>query len=247
MPSDNDLLFGKIALSKGYFTQEQLDQALTIQSTSKDHLPLGRILVNEGYLTDEQHSEILAIQRKNMKALDSLQKRQRESLLFGKLAVREGFMTEAQANECLREQAKEGEKRSLGEIMVSKGCLTSQQVTAILAKQYKKIMSCPVCRLSFTVLTISKEKRIDCPRCKGPLADGKPSDSMRTDGEFATKTLQAAKREAPPDSLAESRIIPHNSIKLKLTCTICAHPFEGALDSTGRARCPLCQTTFVPK
>ena len=247
MPADNDLLFGKIALYKGYFTQEKLDQALAIQSTGKDHLPLGRILVNEGDLTEEQHSEILNVQRKKMKAVDTLQKQQRESILFGKLAVREGFLTEAEANECLREQAKEGEKRSLGEIMGSKGYLNSQQVTAILAKQYKKIMSCPVCRLSFTVLTISKEKRIDCPRCKGPLADGKPSDSMRTDGEFATRTLLAAKREARPDSLAESRIIPPHSIKLKLTCTICGHPFEGPLDSTGRVRCPSCQTTFIPK
>lgn len=247
MPSDNDLLFGKIALSKGYCTQENLDWALAIQATSKDHLPLGRILVNEGYLTEERHSEILTLQRKNMKAVDSLHKREKESILFGKLAVREGFLLEAEANECLREQAKEGEKRSLGEIMVSRGYLTSQQVTAILAKQYKKIMSCPACRLSFTVLTISKEKKIGCPRCKGPLADGKPSDSMRTDGEFATRTLLAAKREAPPDSLAESRIIPPHAMKLKLTCTICGHPFLGALDSTGRARCPSCQTTFVPK
>jgi protein-arginine kinase activator protein McsA len=247
MPSDNSLLFGKIALSRGYCTQEKLDWALAIQSTSKDHLPLGRILVNEGYLTEDQHSEILTLQRKNMKAVDTLQKKQRGSLLFGKLAVREGFLTAAEANECLREQAKEGEKRSLGEIMVSKGYLTSQQVTAILAKQYKKIMSCPACRLSFTVLTISKERKIDCPRCKGPLADGKPSDSMRTDGEFATRTLLAAKREAPPDPLAESRVIPPNSIKLRLTCTICGHPFEGVLDSTGRVRCPSCQTTFVPK
>ena len=55
MPSDNDLLFGKIVLSKGYCAQESLDWCLAIQSTSADRVPLGRILVDEGYLSEEQH------------------------------------------------------------------------------------------------------------------------------------------------------------------------------------------------
>jgi Zn finger protein HypA/HybF involved in hydrogenase expression len=247
MPADNDLLFGKIAVTQGFCTNEQIDWGVAIQSTGSDRLPLGRILVNEGYLTEEQHSKVLAVQRANMKAVDPLAKQQKEALLFGKLAVREGLLTQGEANECLKEQAKPGEKRALGEIMVSKGYLTAAQVKSLLGKQEKKIMSCATCKLSFTVLTIAKEKSVGCPRCKRPLQEGKPSESTRTDAEFATQTLRAAKRELPPGSLAASRVIPPEAVKVKLTCTICNQFIEGFLDSTGRIRCPLCHTTFVPR
>jgi DNA-directed RNA polymerase subunit RPC12/RpoP len=247
VPSDNELLLGKIILEKGFCTQAHIDRCLAIQAARHDGTPLGRVLVSEGFITEEQHSEALAIQRRNMSAVDPLLKKQKESVLFGKLAVREGLISEEEANKCLRQQALEGEKRSLGEIMVAKGCLTSEQVKDLLSKQQKRIMSCPVCRLCFTVLTISKGKKIACPRCKGPLVEGKPSDSTRTDAEFATKVLRAAKREVPPGSMAESRVIRPEAVQVEAVCLICDQPFFGYLDSTGRARCPSCHATFVPK
>jgi uncharacterized CHY-type Zn-finger protein len=247
VPSDNDLLFGKIAFGKGYCTQDQIDSCLVIQSTSRDASPLGRILVNEGYLTEQQHSEVLALQRKTMAVATRFMKKRKESILFGKLAVREGLLTEVEARDCLRIQAAETEKRSLGEIMVSKGYLTSELVKSLLAKQQKKIMSCPVCRLSFTVLTISREKRIDCPRCRGPLAEGKPSDSTRTDAEFATHILRAAKKEIPAGALGESRVFPPEALHLQMNCTICGHAFDALIDTRGRVRCPSCHSSFVPK
>lgn len=248
MPSDSDLLFGKIATQQSFCTRQQIEWCVAIQSTSKVPLPLGRILVNEGYLTEEQHSRILAIQRGNLKAPDPQHDRQeKEALLFGRLAVREGFLTQEEANDCLREQSKEGEKRALGEIMVARGYLTSSQVKLLLGRQEKKIMHCPACRLSFTVLTISKEKSILCPRCKGPLRDGKPTDSTRTDAEFATRTLQAAKKELPRAAQDPSRVIPPAAVRMKTQCVICDRAFEEALDSTGRVRCPHCHATFVPR
>jgi protein-arginine kinase activator protein McsA len=246
MPSDTDLLFGKIAIRQGFCTKEQIERCVAIQATSTNRLPFGRILVDEGYLTEEQHSKVLEIQRKNIKERASLTKREKETVLFGKLAVREGFLTEEEANTCLSEQAKEGEKRTLGEIMVSKGYLTAAQVKVLLARQEKKIMNCPTCMLTFTVLTISKGK-IGCPRCKQPLLEGKPSDSTHTDAEFATQMLRAAKGELPPGSQVPSRVIPPGAVMLKLRCIVCHQPIEEFPDSTGRVRCPSCMATFVPK
>lgn len=242
-----DLLLGRIAVGKGYCTQEQIDRCLAVQAASPERLPLGRILVNEGYLAEEQHSEVLALQRRTMRVATRFMKKRKEAILFGKLAVREGLLTQTQANDCLRAQAAETEKRSLGEIMVSKGFLIPEQVKSLLAKQQKKIMSCPACRLSFTVLTISRGKRIDCPRCKGPLNEGKPSDSTRTDAEFTTQILRAAKKVLPSEGLDESRVIPPEAIRVKVTCSICRHPFEGFVDSTSRVRCPSCHATYVPR
>ena len=69
---------------------------------------------------------------------------------------------------------------------------------SFMGKQQKRLMSCPSCRLSFTVLSLSQGKQVHCPRCKGPLREGKPTESTRTDAEFATQVLRAVKAEAPP-------------------------------------------------
>jgi protein-arginine kinase activator protein McsA len=246
MPSNSDLLFGKIALGQGFCTKEQIEWCVAIQATSPDHLPLGRILVNEGYLSEDQHSKVLLIQRKNLAKPDPHSQREKESILFGKLAVREGLLSKEEVNECLKLQAAQGEKRALGEIMIEKGYLSSAQVQALLGKQAKKIMACPACKLTFTVLTISQEKKIGCPRCQRPLEEGAAA-STRSDAEFATRTLRAAKRELPRDALAQSRIILPEALKVKLRCVICDKYFEQFLDSTGRVRCPSCHSTFVPK
>lgn len=243
MPADSDLLFGKIAVVQGFCKKDQVDHCLKRQARSKRPMPLGRHLIDEGFITDEQHSKVLEIQRKNLGVLDPVRKASRETVLFGKLAVREGCLSEAQVNECLRLQALDDETRSLGEIAVALGYLTPDHVKLLLAKQLKKIMSCPNCQLSYTVLSISPEPRLECPRCKGSLREGKPSDSVGTDAEFDTITARALKSKVAP--------VPGGPRKplrtLKLTCKICGHPFEGAPDSTNRVQCPSCQTRFVVK
>jgi hypothetical protein len=248
VPSDGDLLFGKLAVGKGYCAQESVDWCMAIQHSGAERTPLGRILVDEGYLTEAQHSELLSLQRKNLVAVDPVAKKTRESVLFGKLVMREGLLSADQVNECLAEQAREGERRSLGEIMVAKGLLAAEQVHRLLEKQQKRIMACPACRMSFTVLSISQDRKgVACPRCKGPLDEAGPSASPTTNAEFATQVIRAAKKELPPGSIKETRIIPPNAAKVRTVCVVCDEKIEGVLDSTGRLRCPSCQSTFVPK
>jgi len=248
MPSDSDLLFGKLAVGMWFCTQEGIEACLLVQAASPDRLPLGRVLINEGHITEAQHSQILAAQRKNLNAIDPLLKRQRESILFGKLAVREGLLTAAQVNECLQQQATQGDTRSLGEIMVSKSMLSFKQVQALLAKQEKKIMTCAACKMSFTVMSISQGKKVvSCPRCKGPLSEGKSSDTVGTDAEFATQVLVAAKQQVPPGARNETRIMQAKGPTVTTRCVVCDQKLRGVLDSTGRLRCPSCQSTFVPK
>jgi len=247
VPSDSELLFGKIALSHGFCTQAQIDRCLAIQSSTKDPLPLGRLLVKHGSPSEEPYAQRMAAQQDNLKTVDPVLKKRKEAVIFGKLAVREGLLTEVEVNECLRLQAAPGEVRSLGEIMLANGILTAQQVKALLAKQQKKIMSCTACRMSFTVLTISREKEINCPRCKKPLADQPQAVTTHTDAEFATQVLLAAKTSIPKGSQSETRIFAAKAPKLKAKCIVCDQVFESPPDSTGRVRCPSCQTLFVPK
>src|SRR5204862_7594890 len=97
----------------------------------------------ERFITEDQHSEILSIQRRNLSVIDPVSKVSKEATLIGRLAVREKLMTEKDVNLCLKLQAKEGEQRTLGEIMVEQGFLSSAQVKSLLGKQQKRIMSCP--------------------------------------------------------------------------------------------------------
>lgn len=242
MGADQDLLFGKIAVNRKYCTAAQLDKCIALQANSRDRVPLGQILRSEGYITEDQHSEILAIQRKNLTVIDPVRKVSKESILLGKLAVREGLASEADVNLCLRLQAKDGEKRSLGEIMVEQGYLTAPQVKQLLSKQHKRIMSCAKCKLSFTVLSSTQAKNVNCPRCKGPLKEGKPTDSVRTDAHLETSVSNRIRKEAEK---SDPQLSATGSIRVvKMTCPMCAKAFAEPVDSKGRVDCPHCHSTF---
>lgn len=154
-----------------------------------------------------------------------------EDLLLGKLAVREGICTQEQIDECLRIQAISRSTALLGDLLLFKGYLTTAQLKTLLSRQHKKVMACPSCGLSFTVLTLSEGKSVQCPKCKGTLVQTRPEGSTRTDAEFATGRLCIA--PAPPGP------------KVKIACIICDTTFETVTDSSSRVRCPACQSTFT--
>ena len=250
MTASGDLLFGKIALTEKFCTQKQIDECTRLQlQLQSPHQPaprLGDLLVEKGCLTPDQHAKILEIQQQNLDLVDPLVKKRKESVLFGKLAIKVGLVTADEVNQCLRLQAEPNEMRSLGEILVAKGFLTAVQVKDILNKQLKKIMSCPACKLSFTVLTLSEGKRIDCPKCKGPLKEGKQSDTTRTDAEFSTQVMRSVQAGLPPVATPRQPKGP-TLMRKKCECVICDNVFDAALDSSGRVQCPACYTTFTPK
>lgn len=152
-------------------------------------------------------------------------------LLLGKLAVRERICTQQQVDECLQMQSMTGSTAPLGDLLLFKGYLTGTQLKDLLSKQHKKLMICPSCRLSFTVLTLSDGKSPRCPRCKGPLAESGREGPTRTDAEFATGRVQVIPPQIGPR-------VPH-------VCIICEESFVEAVDSAGRVRCPGCRSTFT--
>jgi len=240
--ADQDLLFGQIALKRKFCTQEQLNKCLALQAGSKDGLPLGQLLRREGYISEEQHSEILRLQRRNLSVVDPVSQASKEATLIGRLAVREKLMSEKDVNLCLRLQAKEGEKRTIGEIMVAQGYLTPPQLKTLLGKQLKRIMSCPKCRLSFTVLSVIRAKNNNYPRCKGTLEEGKPSDSVRTDADLETSVSNRLRKEKAKPAPSPT---PNSSVRMvKMNCPMCAKPFCEPVDSKGRVDCPFCLSSF---
>lgn len=156
-----------------------------------------------------------------------------EDMLLGRLAVREGVCTQEQVDECLRIQSMNRSSAPLGDILLYKGYLTDLQLKNLLARQHKKVMTCPACRLSFTVVTLTEGKSARCPRCKGLLQGIAAGMPTRTDAEFSTRKIPTA-----PTS---------RTSLVKFACIICDHAFQAEPDLSGRVRCPSCQSSFLPK
>jgi len=58
-----DKTFGDVAVEKGFITEDQLEEALKIQtkevSSTGERRPVGRILINEGFMTLQKVGEVL--------------------------------------------------------------------------------------------------------------------------------------------------------------------------------------------
>lgn len=162
-----------------------------------------------------------------------------EDALLGRLAVRGGFCSQEQIDECVRLQAASRSPAPLGDLLQFKGYLTASQLKDLLSRQHKKIMTCPPCRLSYTVLTLSEGKSARCPRCKGSLLEASPQGPTRTDAEINTQRMRTVPSPVPA--------APGQAKKAGMVCVVCDQRFDWTPDASGRVRCPACQSTFTSK
>jgi uncharacterized paraquat-inducible protein A len=153
-------------------------------------------------------------------------------MLLGKLAVREGVCTQEQVDECLQMQSIGGSEAPLGDLLLFKGYLTAHRLKELLSRQQKKVMTCPACRISFTVVSLTGGNSARCPRCKGPLEEPGSDAPLRADAEFSTRKVPTTRSSGPNESYA---------------CVICDRAFQAARDASGRVRCPSCGSSFSPK
>ena len=156
--------------------------------------------------------------------------REREDRLLGKLAVREGICTQDQVDECFQIQSMTQSTAPLGDILLYKGYLSDRELKALLARREKKVMACLACRLSFSVVTLSGGQSARCPRCKGPLQDADGDRLLKTDAEFSTRKIPA--------------VLPPAGPQKDVSCVVCDHRFPAARETSGRVRCPSCQSSF---
>jgi uncharacterized paraquat-inducible protein A len=156
-----------------------------------------------------------------------------DDLLLGKLAVRERMCSQEQIDECLNIQSMTRSDAPLSDLLLYKGYLNEAQIKGLVGRRRKKLMSCPSCRLSFTVVTLGDGASARCPRCKGSLEDSSPDRQAGTDAELSTRRVPL--------------VPPSGGVPVKAVCIICDHSFEAARDPSGRVRCPSCQSTFTPR
>ncbi len=164
-----DLLFGRIALRKGFVLLGDLEDSLYIQEREPERGRIGEILVSRGLLEAGQREEILEeiAERTSLRGKGG---RPISDALFGRIAVRKGFIEEDIINQALREQEnlrEEGKRKRIGTILVDYGVLTCAQVERILNYQGKEIMKCDACREHYNVPGLLRT--FPCPHCGKPL------------------------------------------------------------------------------
>jgi hypothetical protein len=166
-----EVLFGKIAVSCGFITEEQLGKAVESQEKAAEGTHLGKIMVDLGLLSDEELMTVLAIQRENRSRLEMSPAVRKMGMTLGRLAIEKGYCGEQQVHDAIREQAKLERFNlffRLGEVLVSKQILTSEQVFELLQTQNITILGCPACFSKFNVLNWKEGMGIPCPKCGHP-------------------------------------------------------------------------------
>jgi hypothetical protein len=179
-----DLLFGRIALRKGFITEEQLREAIEMQKEGEGPRLLGLILRDRGYINREQLREVLEYQKKHLRRPATDPEEQKADIAFGFIAVKKKFTTLDRVYECVREQAKAAKLGlffRLGEVFVKKGYLTPEQVKDILAHQNRTILECVGCATRFNVIGYTPDRTVKCTKCGRRLEVPADPDSIAVD------------------------------------------------------------------
>src|SRR5437667_87392 len=114
-----------------------IDECVKQQAGQGDTLPkkLGLLLIQKGHMTDEQVASILDIQRRQVKAIDADPKR---GGLFGHLCLDLGFLAPDKLDDAVRDQeevAMKGQPAMLGQILLRRNAITTDQFLKVLKMQ----------------------------------------------------------------------------------------------------------------
>lgn len=183
-----NILFGKLAVSTRFITEQQLDECLQeqrrIEGAGEQPPRLGEILEQKGYLTKQQIRSIL-------ETMASMQRR-----LFGEIAISFHFITLEQLQtaldvqrflkspmdsvplfgqaliayrQFLKSTREGGPVPKIGEILVAMGYLKEHQVQVILGEQNKKIVQCLSCGAGLNIGNYGEGQKLRCGQCSSVL------------------------------------------------------------------------------
>ncbi len=111
--------FGEIVIDLEFITEEQLDEALSLQKNGR--AKLGKVMTHMRMLTSDQVDKILAYQAEH------------PGTLFGACSLELVFVTEGKLSEAVRYQTTS--KGFLGEILIEMGYLTEEQRLDVTRQQ----------------------------------------------------------------------------------------------------------------
>ncbi len=163
MPSQYDLLFGRVATELGYVSKSAVEACLAALESSPSSPRLGVVLKERGYLTREAFREISeeVMARCERPVLE-------EEEVFGRLCLRRKFLLAYQVRRGLgrlREDLERGEEPvPLRDVFLEERVLSPEQVD-LVEKDRRNVLLCPGCRSLVDVRRETPGTEIACRSC----------------------------------------------------------------------------------
>jgi len=188
----DELLFGTIAVREGYVSPTQVDECVKLQAerqgSTSSNTKLGLILVERAYMSNDQVAAILDIQKRHLKIIDADPHR---GGLFGQLCLDNAFINEEKLQLCLKEQeslAKRGQPAMIGQIMLRRSIISTDQFLQVLKLQRRRVMRCPGCDTFYNIEDQPEGAKFICRRC-GTIVAVQSPDRARAAGSPDTVTV----------------------------------------------------------
>ena len=124
-----------------------------------------------------------------------------DDIHIGRILVEGGVLTDFALRECVEIQrrvipAPGAQSPRLGEILVERGYVTSEQISDALKVQGVKILHCPTCRVSVNVRLHPDALALRCGRCQAPLEEPPGDEPLKATESFI---MQLIHEPLPPE------------------------------------------------
>jgi len=199
MTSISPRLIGKIVVSQGFATEEQVRQCIKIQEQVRPDKPLGEILIDEGFINTAQLISVLDKQFSELQETDPHARQRRLDILFGQLVITKGVAPSRTVYDALREQenlAHNGIEKKLGEILQEKGVISLTRMQEILQAQEKSLLKCPHCGIQYNVANYRSDETVKCPECSYSLVLPKMVSSFKVQSTLEPRGSEATTLES---------------------------------------------------
>ncbi|MHC4661633.1 MAG: protein kinase domain-containing protein [Planctomycetota bacterium] len=195
--SSDEILFGRIAISRGYITQDQLTECVAYQAKQEPGKFLGDILLTRDYMTLEQIAEVLAIQDERIGNRIKELKDKREDVLTGKRYIDDRLSEKQKLRDALKGETG-SETASAPEIPRERGTLDSEALTHILEQHNIWVFRCAACEQEVRMESAELPSEAVCPECGKPMAY---EPEMMPDFEDVPSDIRTAETEILPHRL----------------------------------------------
>lgn len=191
MKSRQDAILGRLAVEKGFVTEEQLQECLRYQKgvPSEAEKSLPEVLLARGLIGPSDLEELLRERERRFPSGGAAGPAREQDYLFGQLLVKRNKATQLQINKCLEIQKRRAEQGAspvprLGELLVEHGYVDPATVAEILGLQDKTLFSCTGCGRQVNVLDAENGRTYRCRDCGGMMARRDRLESLRADETF---------------------------------------------------------------
>ncbi|GEM_PF-2380529 len=194
---DRDI--GDLAVRHHFISPEELEAVLEAQKLSDPTRAVSEILLEMQLVTQTQLDRLMRMREKPTEQLSSIND------LFGRLAVQLEFASTEQVDECLTEQRlleSQGQHMRLGQIMLKRRHLNTEQFLEILRLQEKTVLTCLACQARYLAGDLGNPEAggiFRCTTCQSVLSV--PGSSVPK-SEALTPPIRAVSPppEKPPSS-----------------------------------------------